>query len=181
MENYFKQDLGQDIYLLYPDISMASEVFALINSDRHHLRSYLDFIDATQKVSDEENYIKSKLQGIAANTDRLYFLAYQDKIVGCIDLHCINWQTQSAEIGYWLHSSVTGQGLMTVAVNHLVNLAFKQMGLNRLEIHAAVDNLPSNALAKRCDFRLEGCARSSRLLYGQLIDMNHYAILKSDR
>jgi RimJ/RimL family protein N-acetyltransferase len=64
-----------------------------------------------------------------------------------------------AELGYGLRASWRGRGLATRAVRLVADWAFTEARLGRLELGAAVGNLPSQLVAERAGFRREGVAR----------------------
>lgn len=65
-----------------------------------------------------------------------------------------------ARIGYWLAGDARGRGVATHAVRLLAGWAFAELGLARLEITCAPDNLASQRVAERCGFEREGLLRS---------------------
>lgn len=176
----FTLAVDEKICLVQPTFQMAAEIFTLIDEDRDHLREYLDFVDLTKEVKDEENYLKMKFQGYAQGTDRLFFIAYEGKLVGTIDLHFIDSVHHKAEVGYWLSSRYTRKGIMTKVVNKLSEIAFFEMGLNKLTIVADVENYGSNRIAQGCNYTLVGTKREDILMYERYRDMNHYSLLKSE-
>ncbi len=57
--------------------------------------------------------------------------------------------------GYWVQKKYAGQGLVTEAVNALINYAFAGLHARRLEIVVAATNAKSIAVIKRCGFAEE--------------------------
>lgn len=60
------------------------------------------------------------------------------------------------EIGYWLDRAMTGQGLVTEAVQALVDVARTMPNAGSVEIHCHRDNAPSNGVPRRLGFDLAG-------------------------
>jgi RimJ/RimL family protein N-acetyltransferase len=60
-----------------------------------------------------------------------------------------------AEIGYWLRSDMTGQGLVNEAVNAALAVAAALPGVSRVEIRCDARNHPSAAIPRRLGFALE--------------------------
>ena len=84
-------------------------------------------------------------------------------IIGVVGFHSVNWQHGSTTIGYWLDERHQGGGLMTRAVRALVDLAFGEWGLHRVEIRAAIDNDRSRGSPSGSAFAKRACsARPSR-------------------
>ncbi|WP_088810575.1 MULTISPECIES: GNAT family N-acetyltransferase [Listeria] len=180
MKYAFKLAINADLSLVSPSIYTAEAIYQALDNDREHLRTYLDFVDKTTSIEDEEAYIKMKLSGEINGTDRLFFIAYQEKIVGSIDFHFMDLNNQTAEIGYWVASQYCGKNIATDTVQTLCKIAFDEMGLNRLTIVADVENKPSNRVAVKCGFKKEGTFRQSKKVYNELRDFNMYALLKEE-
>jgi RimJ/RimL family protein N-acetyltransferase len=62
----------------------------------------------------------------------------------------------TANVGYWVRTSQTGQGIATAAVRLLAQFAFEDLGLRRLELLIAVENLASRRVAEKVGATLEG-------------------------
>lgn len=67
----------------------------------------------------------------------------------------VTWpEADHAEVGYWLASAVTGQGLATEAARALVEVAAALPRMTHVEIHCDPANAPSSAVARRLGFEL---------------------------
>lgn len=179
-KNYFKLPIDDELALVYPEIRMAKELFNVIDSDRENLRIFLDFIDDALDYTSQEDYFKMKLAGNAKQTDALFLIAKKETLIGCVDFHGINLTSKQAEIGYWLHSSYTNQGIMSKVVKKLCEYAFESLALHRLTIVADVENKASNQVALNNGFTFVGTQEEERILYGKYRDMNYYYLLSRD-
>jgi len=87
-----------------------------------------------------------------------------DAIAGCININNIIRGTfLSATLGYYVNASFAGQGYMREGLNLVVEQAFSNLGLHRLEANIQPENKRSIELVKGCGFRHEGI--SARYLY----------------
>lgn len=180
MKHYFCLEIEDSLVLVQPTLSMAHELFEVVDSDRDHLRRFLDFVDSSTSFEPQEQYIKMKLEGYVNGTDRLFLIAFDQKIIGCIDLHFIDNNNKKAELGYWLHSSQTNKGIMTKVVKKVCAIAFEDMGLNKLSIRADTENEASNAVAIKSGFSFVGTDKSDIVMYNKFRDLNKYSLLKAD-
>ena len=90
------------------------------------------------------------------------------------------WWT-SYELGYVLYDPErAGRGYMTEAVQLMVNHLFETKQIHRIQLTIAVENLASQAVAKRCGFTFEGIARGAFFMHGAPQDVQVWAILSTD-
>ncbi len=87
---------------------------------------------------------------------------------------------QSAYLGYYAASRHAGKGLMTEAMQLVLDLAFGPLALHRLEANIQPANAPSIALARRAGFRLEGFSPRYLLIGGRWRDHERYAITSDE-
>ena len=69
---------------------------------------------------------------------------------------------------------------MTMACRAVLDYAFGELGLNRVEIWCAVDNARSRAIPERLGFTHEGTTRQSQWLSDHHVDEAVYGRLASD-
>ncbi len=61
-----------------------------------------------------------------------------------------------------------------------INIAFNEVGLNKVYCRVAPNNIASNRVAQKNGFELEGVLKQEfRIQDGSLIDLNYYGLLKS--
>src|SRR5262249_32653217 len=101
--------------------------------------------------------------------------------VGASGMHNIDWTVPAFEIGYWLRSSLHGQGYMTEAVEGITQFAFQTLGAERGEIRCDCRNERSAAVARRAGFVQQAYfPRNGRANDGGLRDSLVFARLRSD-
>ena len=83
---------------------------------------------------------------------------------------------QSAYLGYYASARHAGKGLMSEAMQLVLDLSFGPMALHRLEANIQPANSPSIALARRSGFRLEGYSPRYLLIGGRWRDHERWAI-----
>jgi ribosomal-protein-serine acetyltransferase len=103
-----------------------------------------------------------------------------DSFGGTIGLYKIDWKNRIARIGYWIDEALEGRGHVTAAARLLVDRAFGELQLNRIEIRCAPDNKPSRAVPMRLGFTEEGMHRQVLALQHGYQDLIMYAMLACD-
>ena len=107
-------------------------------------------------------------------------IAPEGKIVGVVGFHSVDRVNRNTSIGYWLAAPARGRGVMTTAVRALVDHAFGEWGLHRIEVHCAPDNHRSRAVPERLGFREEARLRETELVGGRYIDSVVYGLLAGE-
>lgn len=80
-------------------------------------------------------------------------------VVGRINLHNIQLGGQrSAFVSYWLAGDVTGRGIATQALADVLDLAFDDLTLHRVDAFVRPDNLASQTVLRRNGFEEIGLA-----------------------
>lgn len=74
------------------------------------------------------------------------------EIVGRANLKSIHSPESSAEVGYRVGQRACGQGLATLALQHLVQQAQTRWGLTQLAAYVYDDNIGSQKVLQRCGF-----------------------------
>jgi RimJ/RimL family protein N-acetyltransferase len=105
---------------------------------------------------------------------------FGDEVAGSIGLNRYDALWRSSNLGYWVRSDLAGQGIATEAGTAVVPFAFDRVGLNRLELVADVDNLPSLRVAEKLGFRFEGTKREGAFVDGRGVDTHLFGLLASD-
>jgi ribosomal-protein-alanine N-acetyltransferase len=88
---------------------------------------------------------------------------------------------QSATCGYWVGEPFARQGYMREALTAVVNHAFTEMDLSRLEAGCLPENTASRGVLEKCGFKYEGVAQSYLQINGRWRNHVLYAALRADR
>jgi RimJ/RimL family protein N-acetyltransferase len=102
----------------------------------------------------------------------------QEVLVGGCGLNEIKPEHQMANLGYWLRSGHTGRGYATEATRLLADFGLQQLGMNRVEIVAAVENTPSQKVAERAGAAREGILKGRLLIHGRSHDAILYSLVQ---
>ena len=100
--------------------------------------------------------------GVARNRD--------DRVIGTLTLHRLDWSSRRAELGFALARSCWGQGYMTEGATLALDHAFGALELRRLEADVDPRNETSLRLLERLGFTREGLARERWEVAGEVQD-----------
>ena len=102
-------------------------------------------------------------------------------LVGVVNiLEIVRGSFQSAYLGYYLFHPFGGLGYMTEALVLVIDRAFRELGLHRLEANVQPDNDRSVRLVKRLGFRCEGVSPRYLKVGGRWRDHARWAVLRDE-
>ena len=91
-----------------------------------------------------------------------------------LSFHEIDSSNKTAYIGYWLDPDRRGCGIITQALQALISHTADGGDVQRFVIKVSVHNGPSNRVAQRCGFALEGTLKRSERIGDRYVDQNIY-------
>lgn len=172
--------IDNDLAIELITTSHLDEFTAVVNENRAYLREWLIGLDQLKNDSDFRKFIELAVELNHKGQDYYCVILEHGKIIGRIGLYKIDRENQSASIVYWVAESSQGRGITTRACQAMMDYAFDELALNRVEIRCAAENARSSAIPKRLGFQREGIVRQGELLNGVYIDLYQYSMLASD-
>jgi ribosomal-protein-alanine N-acetyltransferase len=94
-----------------------------------------------------------------------------------------NWfaEHSRAEIGYHIiNENFKQKGIMTEAVQAVINCGFNTMNLNRIEAFTSPKNIASLRIIEKNNFKKEGFLKEHYFVNNNLEDSIVFALLKND-
>lgn len=162
------------------EMSDASEVIALINRNRQYLREWLPWVDSTNTLEDYQKFISYWIYQYTTNKSFQAGIVFGGKIIGVIGFHIIDWSNKKTAIGYWLSEDYQGQGIVSKSTKALLDYGFKDLGLNKIEIKAAVNNQKSRIIPEKLELKYEGIRKQDEWLYDHFHDLAVYYALREE-
>lgn len=102
------------------------------------------------------------------------------EIVGIIGLENLSQVNRDAVIALYVEKQTRNKGVGVRAAALLLDVAFQQLGLNRVTSYYRADNKASRQLIERVGFQHEGCMRKAWFAHGQNLDMIVVGILREE-
>jgi ribosomal-protein-serine acetyltransferase len=179
-ENMVELKVDSQIVLKEIELSDAEDIFKIIDSDRENLRIWLSFVDSTKEIEDTKDFIRSILFLPGDIRDFVAVIIYNEQKIGLIGFKLTDFVNKKTEIGYWISKEFENKGIVTKSVVKMINYAFNNLELNRIQIKCGIGNEKSSKIPKKLNFKFEGIERSAELLNGKFIDAEVYSILKDE-
>ena len=102
-----------------------------------------------------------------------------DKVIGSVDFNHRH-ADDVLELGYTLHPDYWGRGYVPEAARTLIDLAFKDLGLHKIELTCFGYNVQSQRVAEKLGFTLEARIRDRKDAQGNRCDDLRYGLLRSE-
>jgi RimJ/RimL family protein N-acetyltransferase len=127
---------------------------------------------------DAVTWVESRPNAWERNEEKGFVIVNSDgRLLGTCGIHHIDLRNQFGEIGYWVRSSATRQGVATEAVRRACQWAFEEGDLHRIEIVVSVENIASQRVAEKAGGVREGVLRERIPLHGRRHDCILFSIL----
>lgn len=132
----------------------------------------------------QKEVLKREMQGFKEKTSAHFYLkeieACKD-IIGMIGLSSISYGSFcSAYLGYKLDKDFVNKGYMTMAVDMMVDYAFKKLKLHRIEANVMPKNKASLRVLEKCQFMNEGMSKYYLKVHGIWEDHIHMVRINYD-
>lgn len=144
-----------------PQWGDGADVNEAIRESVEELRPWLPFAENIPSVEESEASVRKARLRFLERSDLMLHIRDKatDEFVGSSGLHRMDWKARSFEIGYWVRTSRSGEGLVTEAVRGIEQFAIVHLQANRLEIRCDARNVRSASVAKRLGYMQEGILR----------------------
>ena len=99
-----------------------------------------------------------------------------DQLIGYGGFFDINFQQQSAELGYGLLKPYWGQGIMSEAVAEFLNFGLNKLKLNRIVAYIDIENTASIRVIEKFNFVKEETAKSNLFIRNRCFNLALYVL-----
>lgn len=135
------------------------------------IRPFMPWCHPDLTVDEGRRWIEAQISAFAARKAfEFVILAADGRFLGSCGINQIDEANHRANLGYWVRSSATGRGVATAAVRQLVQWAFDNTDLVRLEVVVSTENPASLRVAEKSGALNEGVFKKRLLLHGMWHD-----------
>ncbi|MBN1397021.1 MAG: GNAT family N-acetyltransferase [Bacteroidetes bacterium] len=172
--------VDEDIELKILETYDAAELFNLVQNNRSYLRKWVPWVDGNVSAGDSMAFIKLSQEQHKQNLGFQCGIRYRGRLAGVIGFVQIDWPNKNTEIGYWIDEKHQGLGIITKSCRTMINYAFEELRLHRVQIRSASENKKSCDVIERLGLIKEGVARQAEFLYDHFVDLNIYGITEDE-
>lgn len=163
----------------FSDVPMLVEA---VRESGDELRPWISWYHKNFSEQDARSWIETLPEAWAKGTSYDYAItdSADGRYLGGCGINDISWTSRFANIGYWVRTTRTQQGIASRAALLLVRLAFEQLGLVRVEIVIAVGNEASQRVAQKVGAVREGVLRNRIVVGDKVYDAVMYSLIPED-
>ncbi|MFE2077997.1 GNAT family N-acetyltransferase [Streptomyces misionensis] len=169
--------LGDGAELRPLEVWHAEEVLANIDRGREFIGRHVGLPEVVADLDGARAWLRAYADKRAADGGSLHGIWQHGTLVGGLLFRV--WDTPSGvcEAGCWLEPAAAGRGLVTRGMRLLLDWAFEERGMHRVEWHVAPGNQPSINVARRLGMTREGVLRENHPHHGVRTSTEIWAVL----
>lgn len=154
-------------------------MWASIESSANELGEFLAWAIEPRKEGTRQ-FLERAVQAWDEGAEWSFAVMLDGRCIGGVGLNYYVPVAEHANLGYWIKTDHAGRGYTAEAASALAEWAFEELGLHRLELHAASHNHASLKVAAKLGFQREGLLREADYARGGWLDVVAFGLLRSD-
>lgn len=167
------------VRIRFPEARDAPPVLEAVRESIAELERWMPWAHRGYSLTDASGWIDRTAIARAEGSAFEFVIEDDDgRILGCCGINAIRPEFRFANLGYWVRTSATRQGVATQAVKETALWAFANGPLERLEIVVDVDNEPSLGVARRAGAVREGVLRARLFMHDVARDAVMHSIVR---
>ena len=170
------------ITLKTPNTDDVMPCFEAVRESIDELSQWMWWCHSDYSMDETKTWIESLPEAWEKGTEYEFAIkdSKDDSFMGCCGLNNINLRDKYANLGYWVRSNRSGQGIASTATLLLSQFAFNELTLNRVEIVIATNNTASIRVAEKAGAFREGTLRNRITVRGNIYDAFMFSLIPSD-
>ena len=155
----------------------AAEMHGALVESMAEMKPWLPFAHDGYALKETKDWLKTQAKEWKDGTAFNFLItdAGDGTILGGCGLNNIDRENRLANLGYWVRTGRTGNGVCPAATKLLAKWGLEKMKLGRIEVLVASDNVRSLRAAEKAGARKEGVLRNRIWLH----DRYHDAVMHS--
>ncbi|THA26081.1 N-acetyltransferase [Streptomyces sp. RKND-216] len=176
----FALPLGDDAQLRPLEPSHAEEFLAHIDRARPHVDPWIPWATFSTDLASATAVLQRYADRQAQDAARIYGVWLDGTLVGGVMFTKFDAAEGVCEVGCWLEADGAGRGLVTRACRALIDWAFTERGMSRVEWWVATGNDRSIDVARRLGMTRDGVLRGRSAYRGVRRDTEIWSVLREE-
>ncbi len=157
---------SQKLFTIWSDPEVTKFMNISNFTSEHQAKEMIELLDELSQVNQAIRFSMIELKS--------------NELVGTCGFNSIDLENDKAEIGYDIARAFWGMGFAPEGIRALIDYAFENLKLNRIEAKVEPENMNSIRVLQKLHFTFEGTLRQYEKSKGKYIDINMYSLLKTD-
>ncbi len=176
-----KHDAGR-VLLRPPRMKDAEAIYEAVHVSVSELMPWMDWCSPDYSIEDTLDRLKTlpRVWDDGEAYDFAIVDAESGQILGLCGINQIIQRHQFANLGYWIRSDRTGEGIATEAAQLLAKFGLRDVGLQRVEIVVGAENWASQRVAEKAGAQFEGILRKRIKIGDRYIDAAMFSLVLDD-
>ncbi len=176
----FKLIVDDEINLYLVNEAFTGRYVELAEENKEYLSEWLAWPRFCTTQDDFSEFVKDSLHKYADGRAMRCVIEYHGEIVGNAGFNTINQNLKKVEIGYWIGKRYQGNGIITRVCRYLIDYAFTNLDMEKVQIAAAEGNAPSRAVCERLGLKLEGILTNQEKVGDKILNHAIYGIHRTE-
>lgn len=172
--------IDENLLLRSYQLEDSDGLYRAVDTNREHLRRWLQWIDVTTKPEHSHQFIQQSIYKQSKQEGLSLGIFYNQEIIGGIGMHEWDHYLQCGQLGYWIAKEYEGKGILSACLLRFVDFLFEKVELNKIEIRFVTQNIRSASVAERLGCKVEGILRQSIKVNGAFEDLVVSGLLRSE-
>jgi ribosomal-protein-serine acetyltransferase len=155
--------------------------FEVVMRNQDHLQQFMHWMSPDYSIDSSRKFMSEGIAKQKAGESLGLGIFRGEDLLGSIGFVGFDWRSRRTEIGYWISKDEEGKGTITRATKLLIDYAFDELNMNRIEIRCSAENVRSAAVPERLGFEKEGYLRQAEFRNGHMHDFLIFGLLREDR
>ena len=174
--------MSLEIQIRRYEASDVDAIYEAVIESRAELSPWMPWCHAGYSQQDTFSWVESRAGAWERNEEWSFLIVdFAGRVLGGCGIHRLDLRNGVGELGYWVRTSATRFGVATQAAQRIMEWAFREQGLHRIEILAAVENVASQRVAEKVGAIREGVVRGRLVLHGRRHDAVLSAVIAGGR
>lgn len=172
--------LGDGAELTPLEPGQACELAAFVAAHRDFLDPWIPLGHVVHDTESAAEFLRTYAERAARDDGVLRAIRLDGELVGGTVFRVFDVGRRVCELGVFLAPTATGRGLVTRAARAMIDWAFTERGMMRVEWRSDPANAPSIAVARRLGMTREGLLRQASRLGEQQFDVEVWSVLPQE-
>jgi RimJ/RimL family protein N-acetyltransferase len=173
----FSIALADDATLFPLEVWHADEFLAHMDRGREFIGEHIMLADVVTDLDSARSFLSTYAHKTADDGARIYGIRVDGRLVGGVLFRIFEPATGTCEAGCWLEPAAAGRGLITKASRIILDWAFHERGMHRVEWRVSSANNKSIAVAERLGMTRDGVLRGNYPHRGVRQDTEVWSVL----